>query len=157
MRSNGPTLLALPAFRGLTRKIILLAIASFLFFLILGLVSPGLAARVAGLLHFTPASPSSTSGSSSPGPSFLAASSACSLRCCFSGSSAPHLKTNAAPAGSRSSSFSPSIAGAVLATLLSLLLGSPHSVSSPSASASASGLRPSRSCSSTPASTRTSP
>jgi membrane associated rhomboid family serine protease len=34
-------MLALPAFRGFTRKLILLAIASYLFFFILGLVSPG--------------------------------------------------------------------------------------------------------------------
>jgi membrane associated rhomboid family serine protease len=50
MRSNGPTFLALPAFRGLTRKLIILAIASFLFFFILGLVSPSLGGTIAGLL-----------------------------------------------------------------------------------------------------------
>jgi membrane associated rhomboid family serine protease len=50
MRSNGPTLLALPAFRGLTRKIILLAIASFLFFLITNFVAPNLSANIASLL-----------------------------------------------------------------------------------------------------------
>ena len=50
MRSSGPTLLALPAFRGLTRKIILLAIACFLFFLITSFVAPGLSANIAGLL-----------------------------------------------------------------------------------------------------------
>src|SRR6185437_11367375 len=55
MRSNGPTLLALPAFRGLTRKIILLAIACFLFFLITGLASPRLAETVFGLLALQPA------------------------------------------------------------------------------------------------------
>lgn len=50
MRSNGPTILALPAFRGLTRKLIILAICSFLFFFILGLVSPNLGATISGLL-----------------------------------------------------------------------------------------------------------
>ena len=50
MRSNGPTILALPAFRGLTRKIILLAIACFLFFFITGFVAPGLSATVASLM-----------------------------------------------------------------------------------------------------------
>lgn len=54
MRSNGPTLLALPAFRGLTRKLIILAIASFLFFFILGLVSPSLGGTIAGLLILHP-------------------------------------------------------------------------------------------------------
>jgi len=48
--SNGPVLLALPAFRGLTRKIILLAIASFLFFLITSFVAPNLSGNIAGLL-----------------------------------------------------------------------------------------------------------
>ena len=55
MRSSGPTLLALPAFRGLTRKIILLAIACFLFFLITSFAAPGLGAKVAGLLALQPA------------------------------------------------------------------------------------------------------
>lgn len=50
MRSSGPTILALPAFRGLTRKIILLAIASFLFFFITGLAAPRLSSTIAGLL-----------------------------------------------------------------------------------------------------------
>lgn len=54
MRSNGPTLLALPAFRGLTRKLILLAACSFIFFLILGLVSPGLSATLFGLFVLLP-------------------------------------------------------------------------------------------------------
>jgi membrane associated rhomboid family serine protease len=49
MRSNGPTLLALPAFRGLTRKIILFAIACFVFFFITGFVAPGLSVKIAGL------------------------------------------------------------------------------------------------------------
>ncbi len=41
MRSNGPVMLALPAFRGFTRKLILLAIASFVFFFVMGFVAPG--------------------------------------------------------------------------------------------------------------------
>lgn len=41
MRSNGPTMIALPAFRGFTRKLILLAIASYLAFFILRLAAPG--------------------------------------------------------------------------------------------------------------------
>jgi membrane associated rhomboid family serine protease len=55
MRSSGPTLLALPAFRGLTRKIILLAIASFLFFLITGFAAPRLGVLVFSLLALQPA------------------------------------------------------------------------------------------------------
>lgn len=54
MRSNGPVLLALPAFRGFTRKLILLASASFLFFFILGLVLPNLAGTLANLLVLRP-------------------------------------------------------------------------------------------------------
>ncbi|HEV2575991.1 MAG TPA: rhomboid family intramembrane serine protease [Acidobacteriaceae bacterium] len=54
MRSSGPTFLALPAFRGLTRKLIILAIASFLFFFILGIVSPRLGGTIIGLLILTP-------------------------------------------------------------------------------------------------------
>jgi membrane associated rhomboid family serine protease len=54
MRSNGPTLLALPPFRGLTRKLILLAIVSFIIFFILGFVSPGMAGTLDGLLVLHP-------------------------------------------------------------------------------------------------------
>ena len=54
MRSNGPTLLALPPFRGLTRKLILLAAASFIFFLIFGLVSGRLTGTTIGLLVLVP-------------------------------------------------------------------------------------------------------
>ena len=54
MRSKDPVILALPAFRGLTRKLILFAIASFLFFFVLRLVSPGIAATLAGLLVLHP-------------------------------------------------------------------------------------------------------
>lgn len=50
MRSNGPVTLALPAFRGVTRRLILLAGGSFLFFFVLDIVSPGLAGTVANLL-----------------------------------------------------------------------------------------------------------
>lgn len=55
MRSNGPVLLALPAFRGLTRRLILLAAGSFLFFFVLGLFLPGLSGTLAGLLALHPA------------------------------------------------------------------------------------------------------
>jgi len=54
MRSNGPTLLALPPFRGLTRKLILSAAISFVFFLIFGLVYRGLAETIVGLLILVP-------------------------------------------------------------------------------------------------------
>ena len=51
MRSNGPVLLALPAFRGLTRRLILIAIGCFVFFFVLGLVSHDLAGTVLNLLR----------------------------------------------------------------------------------------------------------
>lgn len=54
MRSNGPTILALPAFRGTTRKLIILAICSFFFFFILRLVSPNLAGTITSLLILLP-------------------------------------------------------------------------------------------------------
>jgi membrane associated rhomboid family serine protease len=54
MRSDNPVLLALPAFRGLTRKLIILAICSFLFFFILGLISPSLGGTLSGLLVLRP-------------------------------------------------------------------------------------------------------
>lgn len=54
MRSSGPTLLALPAFRGLTRKIILLAIACFLFLLLTGIFAPRLAGQIVELLALQP-------------------------------------------------------------------------------------------------------
>jgi membrane associated rhomboid family serine protease len=54
MRSTGPTILALPAFRGFTRKIILLAIACFLFLLLAGIFAPRLAGQIAGLLALQP-------------------------------------------------------------------------------------------------------
>ncbi|HEY4009054.1 MAG TPA: rhomboid family intramembrane serine protease [Acidobacteriaceae bacterium] len=54
MRSNGPVMIALPPFRGLTRRLILVAGASFLLFFILGIVSPGLSGTVASLLVLRP-------------------------------------------------------------------------------------------------------
>lgn len=54
MASNRPVLLALPAFGGATRKIILLAIASFVFFFVMALVSPRMGGIVAGLLVLEP-------------------------------------------------------------------------------------------------------
>jgi membrane associated rhomboid family serine protease len=54
MRSNGPTLLALPAFRGLTRKLIILAGVSFLFFFILRLVARGFEETLFYLLVLLP-------------------------------------------------------------------------------------------------------
>lgn len=54
MRSNGPTLIALPPFHGLTRKLILLSAASFIFFFILRFVARGLAETLFYLLVLTP-------------------------------------------------------------------------------------------------------
>jgi membrane associated rhomboid family serine protease len=54
-RSNGPVMLALPPFRGVTRRIILIALASFLLCALLGLISPGLEATVQGLFLLHPA------------------------------------------------------------------------------------------------------
>lgn len=54
MRSKDPVLLALPAFRGLTRKLILFSIGSFLFFFVLSLVAPGVGATLVGLLVMHP-------------------------------------------------------------------------------------------------------
>jgi membrane associated rhomboid family serine protease len=54
MRSNGPTLLALPPFRGLTRKIILLTGISFLLFFLVRLVVPKLAETLFYLLILLP-------------------------------------------------------------------------------------------------------
>lgn len=49
MRSNGPVLLALPAFRGLTRRLILLSLIVFAALLVLGFISPGLAGTILNL------------------------------------------------------------------------------------------------------------
>jgi membrane associated rhomboid family serine protease len=53
-RSNGPIMLALPAFRGVTRRIILIALASFVVCAILGLAAPSLEGTVIGLLVLNP-------------------------------------------------------------------------------------------------------
>ncbi|HTV07926.1 MAG TPA: rhomboid family intramembrane serine protease [Candidatus Aquilonibacter sp.] len=54
MRSNGPTLLALPPFRGLTRKLIILAGVSLVFFFILGIVARGFEETLYYLLVLLP-------------------------------------------------------------------------------------------------------
>lgn len=54
-RSNGPVMVALPPFRGVTRRILLLAVVMFFALLILGLVSRDIAAIVEGLLSLNPA------------------------------------------------------------------------------------------------------
>lgn len=51
MRSNRPILLALPAFHGVTRRLILLAIGTFLFFFLVGIFSHDLAGTVLNLLR----------------------------------------------------------------------------------------------------------
>ncbi len=48
-RSNGPVMVALPPFRGVTRRIILIAVAVFFALLVIGLVSRDVAALLAGL------------------------------------------------------------------------------------------------------------
>jgi membrane associated rhomboid family serine protease len=53
-RSNGPIMLALPAFRGVTRRLILVALGSFLLFAVMGLVTPGLTGTVEGLFVLRP-------------------------------------------------------------------------------------------------------
>ena len=49
-RSNGPTVVALPAFRGVTRRLILIALGVYLATLFVSLFSPGLAALVNSLM-----------------------------------------------------------------------------------------------------------
>lgn len=49
MRSNGPVLLALPAFRGLTRRLILIALIVFAALFVLGFISPGLTGTIMNL------------------------------------------------------------------------------------------------------------
>lgn len=122
MRSSGPTLLALPAFRGFTRKIILLAIACFLFFLITGIVAPRLGGTVAGLLALQPALAVKfvwqfVTWPFVPG-SFLNLLFAL-LFLWFTGSA---LEDECGTRWFTELFFVTSIAGAVLATLLSLLL-----------------------------------
>jgi membrane associated rhomboid family serine protease len=53
-RSNGPIMLALPPFRGATRRIILIALVSFLLCSVLGLVSGGLEGTVTSLVGLHP-------------------------------------------------------------------------------------------------------
>ena len=49
MRSNGPVLLALPAFRGLTRRLILITLIVFAGLFVLGFISPGLTGTIMNL------------------------------------------------------------------------------------------------------------
>ena len=53
-RSNGPRMFALPAFRGVTRRIVLIALVSFLFCSLLGLVSSGLEGTLTSLFVLHP-------------------------------------------------------------------------------------------------------
>jgi membrane associated rhomboid family serine protease len=53
-RSNGPVMLALPPFRGVTRKLILIALVSFLGMLMLGWILPGLATTITSLALLIP-------------------------------------------------------------------------------------------------------
>ena len=54
MRSNGPIMLALPAFRGVTRRIILLALAVFFGLAILGLFARDVSSILLGLIVLQP-------------------------------------------------------------------------------------------------------
>ncbi len=54
-RSNGPVMLALPPFRGVTRRIILLALAVFFFTLVFGLFAHGIVALLLNLAVLQPA------------------------------------------------------------------------------------------------------
>jgi membrane associated rhomboid family serine protease len=54
MRSNGPILLALPAFRGLTRKLILVSLGVAAAFYVFGLVLPGFAGLMVQLFALHP-------------------------------------------------------------------------------------------------------
>jgi membrane associated rhomboid family serine protease len=54
MRSNGPILLALPAFRGLTRRLILFALGVFVVLFVLGFVLPGFSGTVDSLFALHP-------------------------------------------------------------------------------------------------------
>jgi membrane associated rhomboid family serine protease len=55
MRSNGPIQLMLPAFRGVTRRIILIALVAFFATALLGLISAGSVGTVLGLVVLIPA------------------------------------------------------------------------------------------------------
>jgi membrane associated rhomboid family serine protease len=54
-RSNGPVMVALPPFRGVTRRIILIALVMYLLVLLLGAVLPDAAGLLNGLFVLTPA------------------------------------------------------------------------------------------------------
>jgi len=54
-RSNGPVMLALPAFRGVTRQLVLAAVIVYLALALLGIASPLLALRCIHLLVLSPA------------------------------------------------------------------------------------------------------
>jgi membrane associated rhomboid family serine protease len=53
-RSNGPTMVALPPFRGVTRRIILISVICYFLLLVLGMVLPNLEALLTGLLVLEP-------------------------------------------------------------------------------------------------------
>jgi membrane associated rhomboid family serine protease len=53
-RSNGPVMLALPPFRGATRKLILIALVSYFGLTVLGWLLPGLASTIQGLAILIP-------------------------------------------------------------------------------------------------------
>jgi len=54
-RSNGPVVVALPPFRGVTRRIVLIALVTFFASLVLGLIAPGTLPTVTGHLALIPA------------------------------------------------------------------------------------------------------
>jgi membrane associated rhomboid family serine protease len=54
-RSNGPVMLALPPFRGMTRRLILIALSVFFGSIVLGLIAPKALVLVLGYLALTPA------------------------------------------------------------------------------------------------------
>ena len=54
MRSNGPILLSLPAFRGVTRRLILISLAAFFALAILSLAARELSGRLLGLIVLQP-------------------------------------------------------------------------------------------------------
>jgi len=116
-------MLALPAFRGATRKLILLAIASFLFFFILGLVSPGFGGTLVGSLILRPALAPRMPWQVVPWPfvpdSLLGLIFAL-LSLWYFGSA---LEDERGTRWFTELFFFSTIAGAVLATLLSLTLG----------------------------------
>jgi len=53
-RSNGPIVLALPPFRGTTRRILLIALGSFFLFAVVGLAARGVAEMLASLVRLRP-------------------------------------------------------------------------------------------------------